>query len=580
MSTSPSLVSLAGLWEFAYLGKIPVETADPLTVSCPEKMPVPAAFDALPAHAGKLGLAVYKKSVNVPAGRRARLEFGAVSRWSRIFVDGVLLKEHSSAYSPFEVMLPPAEHERREIVVLVNNRFDFERAPLNLEYFDWYQYGGIIRDVFLRILPEENVWIDAVRVTPDAETYREGGVTIEVDLGGEIGSAAGLTFQFDDAGEIFPGVPDAAGCCRQMLRVPEPRVWSPDSPNLHSVRVGIHTPVGHKIDQRIIRFGLRRIEAADGKLWLNGQPLQIRGFNRHDWHPNFGPSTPVLLMAADLQILKGMGCNFIRVHYPQDQKFLDLCDGLGFLVWEELNGGLPRESYGTPKFLEDHDSAIRAMIRASYNHPCVIIWGFLNESASHQEFSRPVYETIVRTIRSLDPGRLVSYASNHALEDRHLDLIDVISLNLYPGWYPGWGDNGDVDEPLELILPCLRKCLEHYSAPEWKEKPLVVTEIGAEAIYGWRDPHNDYFTEEYQARLLERACLELLSHPRSSGVVVWQFSDMRTWSGSRSMTRPRTFNNKGVFDEYRRPKAAAAVVGKIFQQFSLRFPSETKSITE
>lgn len=544
-------------------------------------MPVPGAFDALPAHAGKLGLGVYRKSVSVPAGRQARLEFGAVSRWSRTYVDGEILNEHACAYAPFEVPLPVAEHACREIVILVDNRFDFERAPLNLDYVDYYQYGGIIRDVFLRILPEQNVWIDAVRVSPDAETYLVGGVTIAVAVGGEAGRIRELFCQFDGAGPVFRGVLGADGEFLQTLQVPFPRVWSPASPELHTVRVRIQNEEDLEVDERTVRFGLRRIESAHGKLWLNGQPLQIRGFNRHEWHPNFGPSTPVLQMAADLQILKDLGCNLIRgAHYPQDQRFLDLCDELGFLVWEEMNGGLPKENYATPKFLSDHDEALRAMVAASYNHPSVIIWGFLNESASHQEFSRPVYETIVRSLRQLDSTRLVSYASNHPLEDRHLDLVDLISLNLYPGWYPGWEDNGTAEDPLELVLPALRKCLEHYSVPEWKDKPLIVSEIGAEALYGWHDPHHDFFTEEYQADLLERACRELLSHPRSSGVVIWQFSDVRTWSGSRSMTRPRTFNNKGVYDEYRRPKSAATAVKVLYRQFCLSFPEKKENITQ
>ncbi|MEI8312165.1 MAG: sugar-binding domain-containing protein, partial [Verrucomicrobiota bacterium] len=149
MKNEADCMSGEGLWDFAFLGNIPLETADPSGADFSEKMPVPGSFDALPAYAGKLGVAVYRKQFHVPSGRRARLEFGAVSRWSRVYVDQQPLVENACAYAPFEVDLPVADHAQREIVVMVDNRFDFERAPLNLDYVDYYQYGGIIRNVRL-----------------------------------------------------------------------------------------------------------------------------------------------------------------------------------------------------------------------------------------------------------------------------------------------------------------------------------------------------------------------------------------------------------------------------------------------
>ncbi len=557
------LLDLGGLWDFAFLGC--VEDPDVGRVQFSERSPVPGAFDALPAHAGRLGMGVYRKFIHVPPGRAARLEFGAISRWGCVFVDGRRVAENASAYAPLEVDLPVSEGATREVRVLVDNRFHFERSPLNLEYFDWYQYGGIIRKVGLRVQPREGVWLDAIQVTPDALEYREGKVGLRILVGGEVARAKAVRWEFDGGGSAQEVGVDAAEMV-VSARVPRPALWSPETPHLHEIHAVLLGRDGRKIDERRIRFGLRRMEARAGKLWLNGEPLQIRGYNRHEWHPNAGPSTPWLQQVADLQILKDAGCNFLRGHYPFDAGFLDLCDEMGFLLWEELNGGLPRPNYATEQFFLDHDAALRATVRASYNHPSVVIRGFLNEAASHEEFSRPVYERIARAYRELDPSRLVSYASNQALKDRNFDLVDLISLNVYPGWYPGWGDHGQEDvDPLELVVPCLRTCFDHYSAPEWAEKPLIISEIGAGALYGWRDPHHGHYTEEFQAALLERACREILDHPRSSGVFVWQFSDTRTWRGSRSLGRPRTFNNKGTHDEYRRPKMAAGVVREIFR---------------
>ncbi|HWA88014.1 MAG TPA: glycoside hydrolase family 2 TIM barrel-domain containing protein [Opitutus sp.] len=557
------VTSLNGLWDFAFLGAIDLEAFAPADVGANEKMPVPSAFDALPAHAGRRGAAVYRRRFSVPAGRPARIEFGAVSLWTRVFVDGVLRREHACGYAPFAVEVPPATAAERELLVLVDNRFDFDRVPMHEEYFDFHQYGGILRDVALHVLPARGAFIEHVGVAPTAG-YRDGGVEVTIELGGEATAVAALVTQIDSA------VPQRhQNPCREgsrlvlALHVPAPRVWSPASPALHTLRIAIEDGRGTAGDDAIVRFGLRRIEARAGKLWLNGAPLKLRGYNRHEWHPNFGPCTPTLQMAADLQLLRDLGCNFVRgSHYPQDQRFLDLCDELGMLVWEEnLGWGQRERTFASEKFRRDHLAALRAMVRASVNHPSVIIWGFLNEAGTDAGYVRPVLEETVATLRALDPTRLVSYASMFALTDRHFDLVDLMALNLYPGWY---GCEG-VEAPLELIAPFFRQCFAHLDAAGWAAKPVVISEIGAEALYGWRDAHGDFFTEEFQAEYLRRACVEALENPRCSGIALWHFSDARTYGGGWSLKRPRTFNNKGTFDEYRRPKAAAAAVRTVFK---------------
>jgi beta-glucuronidase len=267
-------------------------------------------------------------------------------------------------------------------------------------------------------------------------------------------------------------------------------------------------------------------------------------------------------MIADLQLLRDLGCNFIRgSHYPQDQRFLNLCDEFGFLVWEEnLGWGQREKTFASEKFRSDHDTSLRAMVRASYNHPSVIIWGFLNEAGTDAAYVRPAFEQTVATLRALDPTRLISYASMFAFTDRCFDLVDLIALNLYPGWY---GCEG-AEAPLELIGPHLQKCIEHIDTAGFGDKPAIVSEIGAEGLYGWHDAHDGFFTEEYQAAYLRRTCQAVLENPRWSGIALWHFSDVRTYGGGWSLKRPRAFNNKGTLDEYRRPKAAYKTVKAVF----------------
>lgn len=554
--------SLNGLWDFAFLGQIDFDSFRPGTAIPMEKMPVPAAFDALPAYAGQRGVAVYRTRFSVPVGRLARIEWGAVSMRCRIFVDGDVLAEHACGYSPFSVEVPAAGREERELIVLTDNRFDFDHTPMHEEYFDFYQYGGILRDVALYILNAS--FIETVHVSP-TEDFAHGGVETAITLRGAASATATLTLQFDNAEPlIFRDVPLSDGTARLSLNVPNPRIWSPGAPHLHHLKVTLHDSDGHAVDDQSARFGLRRIEARAGSLWLNGKKLQLRGYNRHEWHPNYGPSVPVTQMVADLQLLKDMGCNFIRgSHYPQDQRFLDLCDEFGFLVWEEnLGWGQKEKTFQSKKWKADHAQSLREMVSASFNHPSVIIWGFLNEAATKEDYVRPVFEETVANLRAMDPSRPVSYATMYALTDKHYDLADIISINIYPGWY----DCEEVDRPLDLIAPKMRECFDAMNREDLRDKPVIVSEIGAEGLYGWRDPHHDFFTEEYQAEYLKRACEAALSHPRCSGIALWQFTDVRTYGGGRSMKRPRAFNNKGTLDEYRRPKAAYQAVRAVFRQ--------------
>lgn len=556
--------SLNGLWNFRYLGPIDLNSFQPAPVLPGEKMPVPSAFDAMPSHVHKRGAAVYSTTITIPAGQPARLEFGAVSMWCRIFVDGRLLHENACGYAPFVVDIEAAPHEQRELVVLVDNRFDFTRVPMHEDYFDFYQYGGILRPVTLRLLPRNGPFVDSLRLTP-TENYRQGEISLAVVLHGDVSATVPLHIQIDGNAPLsFPAVPVEKNSAHLRLNVPSPQIWSPATPQLHTLRVTISADSAS--ETITTKFGLRRIEARDGALWLNDEKLILKGFNRHEWHPNFGPCTPSLQMVADLQLLRDMGCNFIRgSHYPQDQQFLDLCDEYGFLVWEEnLGWGQREKTFTSEKFRADHTMSLRAMVRASYNHPSVIIWGFLNEAGTKDDYVRPVFEESVATLRALDPSRLISYATMFGKVDKHYDLADLIGLNIYPGWYHAEA----AENPLDLIVPGIRSFYASIDERGFAAKPVILSEIGAEALYGWHDSHNDFFTEEFQANYLKLACSEALSNPRSSGIALWHFSDARTYSGGRSLLRPRAFNNKGILDEYRRPKAAYHAVKECFHSAS------------
>jgi len=529
------------IWDFRFLETPP---ADFGAVAYDDRLPVPSAFDAFPAYAGRRGVGVYRCFVEVTPGVPSMLKIGAASLRCEVRVDGAPLKQHVGAYDPFEVEVPPAPRARREIVVACDNRFDYAACPLHEIFHDFYYYGGLTRQVYLEELPAKSFR----RVHVVTEDLDAGKIRVKVEFRGEPGP---FTYSVDGA------APQTAPAAEFTAVVPAPSRWSPARPNLHLLTVD------NGSDAMTVRFGLRRVEAKEGKVWLNGEPLKLLGYCRHEAHPQFGPATPEALMVADLQLLRDMGCNFVRgSHYQQDPRFLDLCDEFGFLVFSESVGwGQGEKQLTDPNFIRLQLEQTRAMVETDFNHPSIILWGFLNEGASDQEFARGRYEALIQLIRSLDPSRLLTYASNRCLSDLFLEQLDVVSFNFYPGWYSPDRDN---ECPLDEVVSRIHELLDGLAERGLAAKPFLISEIGAGALYGWRDPHHGLWTEEYQAALLRLACQEAVDNPQVAGIALWQFCDGRTYQGSGALGRPRAFNNKGTLDEYRRPKAAYETVKAIF----------------
>lgn len=544
---------LDGLWDFAFFEGKSLNDIAPNNVSFAERIPVPAAFDTLPDYRAKRGTAAYRKTLHVSPGSRALLEFGAVSFACRIIVDGVCLKEHFCGFSPFQVELPGSDAKERELIVLADNRFDFENTPMHEAFFDFYQFGGIIRSVFLHHLPTNA--IHDVRV--DIQDLAKRIIQVKGRVDGEDAQGTKVDVaSLDSEAESAVAEVGADNTFSATLTLKDADLWSPDSPALYRLQVSSED------DDTILRFGFREIKTDGPKLLLNGESIRLFGYNRHEYFPNYGPSTPYSQMVADIQILKDTGCNFVRgSHYQQDQHFLDLCDELGMLVWEENLGWGQREKQLTNDlFRQHHRVSLEEMVIRSYNHPSIIIWGFLNEASSDQEFARPIFEESFKYLRSAGDNRLITYASMFPDGDLYFGLCDIVSINMYPGWYGA----EDHPEPLSLIVPHIRKQVEKLAAAGLNDRPFLISEIGCEGLWGWRDDQRDFHSEEYQHDYLKTVCDEAVANKDLLGVCLWHFSDARTYAGGRALMRPRAFNNKGTFDEYRRSKLGRDAVRKAF----------------
>lgn len=517
---------------------------------------VPSCWETYPDTITYRGKAVYERSFE--ASGNIRLEFKGVSHTAEVYLDGKKLAEHYNAYTPFSAVAEALPEGMHHLQVYVDNSFG-PNSALHVPN-DYQTYGGITRPVVLEELgdaylsglhfdavKEDGEWRANVEVAlknlSDAEYWGRVRLYVGEHLLGELSLCA-------KGRDEVRGSLHAVSC-------PWAEEWNPKSPVLYPLKAVLVGADGSEADDLIDRVGFRQVQVRGKDILLNGEKLRIRGFCRHEDHLQFGCSLPLAAMQQDLMLMRDLGANSVRTsHYPNDELFLDLCDELGMLVWEENHArGLSEEAMRNPNFERQCEDCIREMIEAHYNHPSIYIWGILNECASHTEYGKECYRKQFDLIRSLDSTRPCSFASCQFKTDISFGLPEVVSYNIYPLWYH--------DTPPAEYLADLYDWVQKDT--EGAGKPFLVTEIGAGAVYGYRTSAKVKWSEEYQAEALERQLQAVLSQEGCSGVYIWQFCDCRVCDDWFS-TRPRTMNNKGIVDEYRRPKLAYEVVKRIFRQ--------------
>jgi len=513
----------------------------------------PCCWENHPDFMNYRGEGIYRTSFN--AAGTIRLEFKGVSHTATVTLDGKQIASHYNAYTIFDAVVRDLDRGDHILEIKADNRFS-EKSALHIPN-DYMSYGGISRPVVLEEIGE--LYIRQIHVTP----YRRNGlwhvrVEMAIENLSECPQCISACVQITEDKECtWENVSVGAGeqiILSGELSFEQAVPWTPDNPQLYYV-TGQIIKEGTVIDDLIDRFGFREIQVKGQNIYLNDFPVKIKGVCRHEDHPQFGCALPFAAIAADLEIIKDLGANSIRTaHYPNDEIFLDLCDEQGILVWEENHArGLSLEDMKNPNFEEQAEQVIHAMISEHYNHPSIYIWGILNECASDSEYGKQCYEKQFAIIKELDQTRPHSFASCKFKTDLCFGMPDVVSYNIYPLWYH--------DTPADTYMDDLYNWVQNET--EGAGKPYLITEIGAGGIYGYRAAHEPKWSEEYQAKTLEKQLRAVLSHPHCSGGYIWQFCDIRVsdeWFGGR----PRTMNNKGIVDEYRRRKLCYGVVKKIF----------------
>ncbi len=513
---------------------------------------VPCCWETLPGFTSYRGEGDFERDFEAEGD--VRLVFEGVSHTGHVYVDGAFLGEHYNAFTPFSCIARGLKAGTHHLKVTVDNRFS-EKSALHVPN-DYMTYGGISRGVALEEI--DGAYIDFVHAVPEKT---QDGWKLQVDVkvcSLEPGGDFELMVQMPEAGSVSTEVTtgeDGSAIAHVSLDAANVTEWAPEHPALYFVQA-VLVKDGAAVDDLIERTGFREIRTEGKNILLNGRKLRIKGFCRHEDHPLFGCALPLAVLQGDLAIIKDLGGNAVRTtHYPNDERFLDLCDEQGVLVWEENHArGLSEEQMKNPNFEPQEEKVTREMVDAHVSHPCILIWGIMNECASDTEYGRGCYEKQYEILRQMDPSRPVSSASCKFFKDICLDLPDIVSYNLYPEWY-----------------------VQDKTAAEWvkenydwvqKEtkgagKPFLITEIGAGGIYGFRSQSMDPWTEDYQAETLDHQLKAVFGTEGISGVFIWQFADVRV-SKEWFFSRPRTMNNKGIVDEYRRRKLAYSTVKKIY----------------
>ncbi len=541
-------ISLDGWWDFvtaperADRARLPKRYSR--TIHCPR------AWETIPGLEAYRGKAWFRRTIELDSEQALRLVFAGVSHTATIFFDGKEVGFHYDAFSPFEIILDRVKAGAHELVVEVDNSFG-EHSALHIEN-DYYTYGGITRPAVMQLLPA--VFFTRLHATP-----RRYGKKWALDCSVTIQNASrakqSREMHLELAGERYDLgavrlAPGARKTIAKSITGIDCTPWTADAPVLYDI-AAIISEDGAQQDDLCDRIGFREITIKGNKILCNGLPVRLRGYNRHEDHPHYGNALPLEAMVNDLAIIKDLGCNFVRTsHYPNDQRFLDLCDESGIYVWEESHAR--NVAFTHPKFREQIMTSTIEMIDWHRNHPSILIWGCLNECDSTTKPGRRDHERVLKQIKKMDPSRPVTFASNKGKKDICLDLVDIVSWNRYPGWY---------GREINQIEPDINDMLSwlNSKASNARGKPVIISEFGAGALYGYRAPHKAKWTEEYMSDVLDESLRVYLNHPAISGAAIWQFCDVRITRGFFA-ARPRTMNNKGTVDEFRRPKQCYSVV--------------------
>ncbi|HZR56839.1 MAG TPA: glycoside hydrolase family 2 TIM barrel-domain containing protein [Terriglobales bacterium] len=488
----------------------------------------------------------YEKSFSYPKKPNTRvfLYVGAANYFSRVGVNGQVLCSHEGGFTPFNCEITSALRDGENFVVIyVNNARKREGVPtVNT---DWWNYGGLTRDVSLVEVPQAFIQDYFIQLKPHSRDQIAGWVKLS-----DMVADQRVTVRIPELSIEKTFITDKNGVANVALFVSQLKLWSPEQPKLYLIEIESGA------DKLKDDIGFRSIEVRGRDILLNGSPVFLRGVSIHEEAPyrpgraySEGDDKTLLGWAKDL------GANFVRLaHYPHNEHMLRMADRMGLMVWSEVPvyWGIQWEN---PATLANAENQLTDSITRDKNRASIVIWSVGNEtpvSDARNKFLR----SMVQTARKLDSTRLISAAlqihkhegATRVLDDPLGADLDVLGCNEYIGWYEG--------------------SIEDIDSAAWQtpyNKPLIMSEFGGGALSGFHADADTRFSEEYQEKLYQHqtAMLDHISFLR--GTTPWVLMDFR--SPRRLLPGIQDYyNRKGLVSKQGDKKKAFFVLQKWYEQ--------------
>lgn len=518
------------------------------------------------------GAAWYRKTFSLSdeeKDRKLYLRFEAVNHSAWIYVNGQLAGEHKGGYTSFTLDITPFCQFGKENTIAVKAENTLNNVPTISG--DFTIFGGIYRDVWLISTPKQHidlsdkgsdgVYINTENVSESSASYSIRGSVVN---GAPQKTTVKVIHTIKDPRNNAVGKfeqkitlnPNEKKEFRQSATLNQPTLWTPETPHLYTVETTIRdNKTDRLLDEVTSPLGFRWF-SFDGEkgFFLNGKPYKLNGICRHQDQQPYGNALTDEAHRRDMQLIKEMGANFIRIsHYPQDEAIIEQCDKLGLLVWEEVPviDIVPEST----EFADISENQLREMIRQHYNHPSVIMWGYMNEILLVTQRKYKGEELKQATSRALElakrlekvlkeedksrPSVMAFHGSDSYNKEGFGDITDIVGWNLYQGWY---SDNFvHFDE-------FMAKQQQQYP-----NKPKIVSEYGAgsdKRIHSLESQRFD-FSIEYQQEYAEHYLSVIAREPYIVGSTYWNFIDFGSAQRDESMPR---INNKGLVYADRTPK--------------------------
>jgi len=490
----------------------------------------------------------YKKSFNYAkrGNKRVFIHFGAVNYKAIVYLNGEKIGSHEGGFTPFSFEITGnIKNGDNFVVVKVDNKRIPDGIPTTIT--DWWNYGGITRDVSIIETPMNFI----KDYTVIFENGNEKNLNLIVYPDGYIENNK-IDFEIPELKIKKTIIPDKTGKYLCKIKLPSNKIdlWSPETPVLYKIKFSTST------DSFTDFIGLRTIESKNGEIYLNGKPIILNGICIHEE----APSEPRRAYSKeDAETLMGwakeLNCNFVRLaHYPHNENMVRTADKMGILVWEEIPvyWAINWKSGDTFK---NACRQMNEMISRDKNRPSVIIWSIGNETPVKPE-RLEFMSNLSAIARENDSTRLIAAA----LEKKYIDentvviddplgkSLDVIGCNEYIGWYEGKSE----------------KC----KTMKWEtrfEKPVIISEFGGSALYGLHGDSSERWTEEFQEEIYikQLEMLEKISFVK--GFSPWILKDFRSPRRNLPGIQDK-WNRKGIISDKGERKKAFYVLKKFYEK--------------